>query len=957
MSKLNKMLKTIILWLIFIFQISFLYSQNTEWVLRAGGPFSDKGISIDNDTLGNVYISGFFNNGGIFGNIIKGDTSVYPWVHHNKEIYLAKLDSTGTFQWVIWASASFDDRALGLYVSPDGYSYITGTCWGYLTVHVSGPNYSPPNQPSSAHDQSVMIKIDPTGQCDWAKVFAASNGGYCPGATWSEDDHSYDAAVDEDGFIYITGFFSGYDMQFDNITITNPNWGNTAICAPRGYVAKMDANGNFLWAHAFDGIHDQRGSRDNRLAIDNFSNIYVVGAFKNTATFGSQTLTSNGMWDASIFKMDKNGNYIWARNVGSNKDDRCDGVAVDYAGNIYVTGEYRNPMVFSGANASNGSDTLSHRKKRDVFVAKITTNGDWVWAKRARSKGIDKPYQMSVDNNMQVYIGGSAGDSLKFDGNITLSSGDTVVNAFVAQLDGSKKGDWAWAKRVSGNVTSRTGDVCEDGGDNIYAVGFFQGTYNFDGTTLTSYLDENNTYKKDIFVWKIKKDQTVNITPSNTIYIDVVPPGAGTINLTGTGTLLTNSVNVSFFPCLQSLSDSVNQTFDAIPNTGYQFDHWDWKIHNPTPSITSTNTIVETYTDDTLIVYFEPPQFDTITYIVQPPGAGTITVDGTNISSFPTTVIYNENTLDTLSASANAGYTFLNWDFTNNTPNPNTSASNITVTWISNDSCIVNFNVIPSYDITYLVNPVGAGYMAIDGINTTTFPTTINYFQGVNVDLTAFENPNFTFNQWTASSSTLNPSVNDDAVDFNVVANDTIIAHYYEVDTLWVITNPPNVATLEVGSDIITTSPYMGLYQKGTLIPIKAIPNGTNIFNQWNLNNNNLPDYNATTMFTFIKDDTLFAHFNNVLAIENLGEDISNVRIYPNVVDDEITIEINASEKSKIQIDLLDISGKNIQSLFNGKVKRNELLKEKFNIKGAKGIYFIRIQSEKSNASFKIVKL
>ena len=49
---------------------------------------------------------------------------------------------------------------------------------------------------------------------------------------------------------------------------------------------------------------------------------------------------------------------------------------VKYGGDdIYITGEYRNPMVFPGANASNGSDTLSHKQKRDVFVAKMNNQG------------------------------------------------------------------------------------------------------------------------------------------------------------------------------------------------------------------------------------------------------------------------------------------------------------------------------------------------------------------------------------------------------------------------------------------------------------------------------------------------------------------------------------------------------------------------------------------------------
>ncbi len=140
------------------------------------------------------------------------------------------------------------------------------------------------------------------------------------------------------------------------------------------------------------------------MAIDQFSNIYVVGGFQGTGNYGPYSITSNGEWDAFIFKMDKDGNWLWAEGFGSNKTDRANSIAIDVCDDIYITGEYRNPMVFPGANASNNTDTLSHKQKRDVFVAKMNNQGEWKWAKRARRSGTDKPYQMSVDVNKQVFF-------------------------------------------------------------------------------------------------------------------------------------------------------------------------------------------------------------------------------------------------------------------------------------------------------------------------------------------------------------------------------------------------------------------------------------------------------------------------------------------------------------------------------------------------------------------------
>ena len=46
-------------------------------------------------------------------------------------------------------------------------------------------------------------------------------------------------------------------MDFDNFTITNPNW-ESNDCEPMGYIGKLDPNGNWLWVDKFDGIKDQR---------------------------------------------------------------------------------------------------------------------------------------------------------------------------------------------------------------------------------------------------------------------------------------------------------------------------------------------------------------------------------------------------------------------------------------------------------------------------------------------------------------------------------------------------------------------------------------------------------------------------------------------------------------------------------------------------------------------------
>ncbi|HIE74069.1 MAG TPA: hypothetical protein EYQ06_07405 [Flavobacteriales bacterium] len=619
-----------------------LTAQTTDWVKSFGGTASDKGISIGTDSLGFIYCSGFFNNEATFGGITLTNSNLSTW-GNNKENFIFKMDSLGNVLWAIaggnLSGSCCDDRALGMHVTPGGDVFITGTFWSSYNIG----SLSVPGAQRNNHDNSLLAKIDKNGNPVWVIGFGSDNtSGGCPYPIYDADDHSYDVKVDKDGFIYVTGFFSGYSAEFDGLSVSNPDWGTT--CKPMGYIGKLDANGNWLWVDKFDGIKDDRGSRDNRLAVDQFSNIYCVGGFENTGNYGPYSITSNGEWDAFIFKMDKNGNWLWAKNVGSNKTDRADGIAIDVCDDIYITGEYRNPMVFPGANASNGTDTLSHKQKRDVFVAKINANGDWQWAKRARSSGTDKPYQMSVDANKQVFVGGTMKGEATFNTGLVVPPqipGDTSASAWVAQLDGSTNtGDWVWAKMAGCDTDDddRTNDICPDGFGNVYAIGFFEELANFDGTILDA-----TGRRKDIFVWKM------SMTPG---------------------------------------SFTVNNVYDTI--------FVDSTVYNPMDSgisiissfyINGCDTI---FTDSIIHKRYAVR----VMYDVNPTGTATIDINGNTINAFPFTEEYFYGDAVNLSANIQSGWYFSQWSSLNNTLNTNvTNPTNFIAN--DDDTILLVINAVP----------------------------------------------------------------------------------------------------------------------------------------------------------------------------------------------------------------------------------------------------------------------
>ena len=706
-----------------------LSAQTTDWVKSFGGTASDKGISIGVDSLGFIYGSGFFNNEATFGTFTLTNNPLSSW-GNNKENFVFKMDSLGNVLWAIaggdLSGSCCDDRALGMHVTPGGDVFITGTFWSSYNLGSLSVTQNAWGTALNGADNSLLAKIDKDGVPQWVIGFGADQGGSgapCPGGVYDEDDHSYDVEVDADGFIYVTGFFSGVSADFDNLSISNPHW-NTD-CQPMGYVGKLDPNGNWLWVDAFDGIKDQRGSRDNRLAIDEFSNIYVVGGFQNTGNYGPFSITSNGEWDAFIFKMDKDGNWLWAEGFGSNKTDRANGIAIDVCNDIYITGEYRNPMVFPGANASNGTDTLSHKQKRDVFVAKMNNQGDWKWAKRARTSGTDKPYQMSVDANKQVFIGGTAKGEMTFTNGLVVGpqiAGDTSASAWVAQLDGSTNtGDWVWAKMAGTDTDDddRTGDICPDGFGNVYAIGFFEDLADFDGTIF----DATNR-KKDIFVWKM------SMVPGNFTYNN-------TTSTVYSDSMVFNPIDTGIFTTSSWIIDGCDTAFvDSV-------------VHQRLAA-----TIVYTMNNTST--------------------TSSITVNGTVISAFPTSINYYINDNVFLTSTIDPSYGFDSWSSNSVTLLPNVNSQNVSFGVTTSDTVWLNIYQKPI--IVYNIDTVGTTTsINVNGVNINTFPTSIAYFNNETVNIEPVLDPLFLFDEWATDSVIINPNPFTEISSFLSEYNDTVL--------------------------------------------------------------------------------------------------------------------------------------------------------------------------------------
>jgi hypothetical protein len=281
-------------------------------------------------------------------------------------------------------------------------------------------------------------------------------------------DYVSHLALDSSGNIYITGDFYGTAV-FGATTLTSA--GNNDI-----YVAKV---GNFLWAKRAGGAgYDYV----KVIAVDSSGNAYITGSFSGTAVFGATTLTSAGQSDTYMAKVDSGFNFLWAKRAGGTGGDVGRGIAVDSSGNAYVTGYFQGTAEF-------GATTLTSAGSWDIYVAKVDSGGNFLWAKRAGGTSSDESKGIAVDSSGNAYITGEFQGTAVFGATTLTSAGQS--DTYMAKVDSG--GNFLWAKRAGGTNQDYVNGIAVDSSGNAYITGHFEGIAEFGATTLTS-AGNNDTY-------------------------------------------------------------------------------------------------------------------------------------------------------------------------------------------------------------------------------------------------------------------------------------------------------------------------------------------------------------------------------------------------------------------------------------------------------------------------------
>ncbi|MCC5608895.1 SBBP repeat-containing protein [Nostoc sp. CHAB 5834] len=306
------------------FIAKFDSNKNVLWAQKLGGTLTDFGLGITVDEAGNSYATGSFSGTASFGSTTLTSAG-------NEDGFITKLDSSGNVLWAQKLGSMSSGSGIGITTDAIGNIYATGALNANLDIN---------NSTSLSTSDTFIRKLDQNGNILWTKNL----GGTSP-------DSSFGITNDKDGNTYVSGFFST-TATFDNITLTSV--GNNDA-----FITKLDSSGNFLWAK---NLSDDRG---RGIIVDETGNAYFTGYFSDSAIFGSTTFSSAGNADAFVAKLNNNGNTLWARNLGGTESDEGYGIVADEVGNIYVSGIFSGTGTFGNTTLSSTGDSDTFIAKLD----------------------------------------------------------------------------------------------------------------------------------------------------------------------------------------------------------------------------------------------------------------------------------------------------------------------------------------------------------------------------------------------------------------------------------------------------------------------------------------------------------------------------------------------------------------------------------------------------------------
>lgn len=457
-----------------IFVTKYDASGNVLWAKSFGGVDGEIGSGIAVDAGGDIYITGLFTS----TIMTMGSFTLTNISAGSSDVFIARINSAGNTVWAKSAGGNSSDRGMAITVDASGNVFTTG---GYNSPTI---NFGTGNLNNSSINTSdiFLVKHDSNGNPLWSK-----------GAIGTGADVASAVATDSFGNVYITGIFASTAINFGTPVLFNAGTATQDL-----FITKYNGLGTPVWSQRAGGSLDDYG---NGIAVQG-SNVYVTGGFNSSSVaFGTTTLTnvSAGTSDVLTAKYDLSGNATWAARAGDTDGEAGNGIVVNSAGDIFISG------YFSGNTITFGTTTLTNAAfgYRDLFVASYNASGNASWAATSTGGTFDEMGNCISVSGADVYIGGMFNSGSVTFGPSTVLKGcgdDVLVAKILGPSVGIKEEHVSNQLTLYPNPTSGKFTIEEEG-----QILF----YNMLGETILNKKPDNknefdfSSFPKGIYLYKV----------------------------------------------------------------------------------------------------------------------------------------------------------------------------------------------------------------------------------------------------------------------------------------------------------------------------------------------------------------------------------------------------------------------------------------------------------------------
>ena len=331
------------------FLAKFSPTGSLVWGTYYGGSADDNGRAVAFDMLGNVLLVGATNSVNGANDIATTGAHQVSFNGGSYDMMIVKFSTSGTRLWGTFYGGNNYDVALGVATDANNNVFVTG--WTGSTTNIASFNGFQTTLGGTF--DAVLIKLNSNGARQWATYMGGSS---------SEGGSS--VAVGVSGNIYITGTTS----SSNNIASVG-SYQSLSAGGADGYLSKFSTTGARLWSTYTGGSNDDVC---RSVALDSAENVYISGNTLSTTLIATpnsyQTTYAGGNMDGMLLKYNSSGIKQWGTYFGGPTEEEASNVAVDFAGNIYISG-YTNST--SGIATTNAYQSTFGAGLNDGFLAKF----------------------------------------------------------------------------------------------------------------------------------------------------------------------------------------------------------------------------------------------------------------------------------------------------------------------------------------------------------------------------------------------------------------------------------------------------------------------------------------------------------------------------------------------------------------------------------------------------------